>query len=94
MTAPKRPSLADTIARIDAALAEGDTFTVTEPGVYEVTWSPALREEARRSAARLADIVERHNAAVAAPPEPDWVTFEPHTRPGRVRRALRRLFAR
>lgn len=93
MTAPKRPSLADTIARIDAVLAQGDTFTVTEPGVYEVTWSPAVRAEARRSAARLADIVERHNAAAAAPPEPDWVTFEPPGKPGWLARALRRLFA-
>lgn len=41
-----RPSLDDTLRNIDEALAEppvitdGRTFTVTKPGVYEMTWNP------------------------------------------------------
>lgn len=129
MSTPERPSLADTIAHIDAAIAEQPRCTLTaqrrdvgstgpftaerctrdalpgtdrcalhtpviEPGVYDgLTWPPAVREEARRSAARLAAIVERRNAAAEpAPPDPDWVTFEPLSKPGWLARALRRLF--
>ena len=124
-----RPSLDDTLARIDQALAEpepphrvvhidpaqpstvfeaavvrdGNTFTINQPGVYEMTWNPGATGES--------SVVERALERASEPaPYPDWVTFEKPghlsgapgptcpgcaadaARPGWLARALNRLF--
>lgn len=137
MTTPERPSLADTLAHIDAVLAddEGDRCEISHvtrdnggfsgsrcpnqalPGLYYCQAHTDRYGVSRKPGSRFLDTVELqvrgpvtmqdrldiervcnyHLPLVPqhvepAPPDPDWVTFEPLSKPGWLARTLRRLF--